>query len=150
LNNTSPTTTQFTVGTMSNVNGSGNTYVCYSWANSGPYAFGSYEGNNTANNGPMVNIGGSPKFLFAKNQDAAGLWVANTSAIDTYNPVSSELLMDTTAAVGSNADWDFVSNGAKCRVPSPSADQNGAYTYIYGAFGIQPLTDGAINQGRAK
>jgi len=49
------------------------------------------------------------------------------------------------------SQMDFLSTGFKTRDNGSEVHlNNSGATYIYGAFGIQPLTDGAINQGRAK
>ena len=45
-------------------------YVCYGWANSGPYRFGTYEGNGDAD-GTFINIGGFATVMVVKNVDSA-------------------------------------------------------------------------------
>jgi len=59
--------------------------------------------------------------------------------------------MDTTAAFATSASvaQDFNSNCVKNRATSGGVNGSGV-VFIYGAFGIQPLTNGAINQGRAR
>tara|TARA_R110002167_G_scaffold6748_4_gene31857 strand:- start:72 stop:611 length:540 start_codon:yes stop_codon:yes gene_type:complete len=149
LNNTSPTTTTFRLGSMDNVNADTKTYIMYAWANSGPYAFGSYTGNSNAD-GPMINLGGSPKQMTVKATTSTTAWFLQTTTVDTFNEMSSYLQPDATDAVasGSTTKVDYVSNGVKGRWTSASL--NAAANFIYMAYGIQPLTDGAVNQGRAK
>ena len=151
LNNTSPTTTQFTVGTMTNVNGSGNTYVCYAWANSGPYAFGSATANASAD-GPVINMGGSPQSVTLKTITRVQNWYATVVPINDGNVMNTLLLPDATdAAYTSSATIDIVSTGVKIRANgggTPNATSGD--TIISMAFGIQPLTDGSTNQGRAR
>ena len=47
---------------------------------------------------------------------------------------------------------DFVSNGVKFRTAGTgnNSTNSGYVTYLYFAFGIQSLTNGGVNQGRAK
>jgi hypothetical protein len=73
-NNTTPTSTQFTVGTSTAVNGSGSTYVAYLFAhNAGGFGLtgsdnviscGSYSGNSS--NPPFINLGWEPQFVMVK------------------------------------------------------------------------------------
>jgi hypothetical protein len=76
-NNTAPTASQFTVGTHSNFNSSGETYVAYLFAhNDGDGGFGpnnqdiikcgSYTGN-TSSDGPVIDLGFEPDFVLVKN-----------------------------------------------------------------------------------
>jgi len=130
-------------------------YVCYGWANSGPYAFGFYNPNNSAD-GPMINLGGMPATMVVKrNGGSSWNWTLITKVIDTYNEGYQYLEPNTTIAPNTSStvnEFDLVSNGLKVREAgnnslngTPASD-----IQVYGAFGIQPLTDGAINQGRAK
>ena len=150
LNSTSPTTTTFRLGTMDNVNKNTSTYIMYAWANSGPYLFGNYTGNG-ATDGPFINVGGSPKTMWHKiTAGAVNDWLMFSSewsdnVIDEYiNPNATTGFSTHTAK-----KEDIVSNGAKI-VGSNATFNTSSGAYIYMAFGIQPLTDGAINQGRAK
>ena len=45
---------------------------------------------------------------------------------------------------------DFLANGVKIREPDNHGNNGTSADHIYGMFGIKPLTDGAVNQGRAK
>jgi hypothetical protein len=150
FNDTSPTTAQFTVGTENVVNQDGKLMICYAWANSGPYAFGDYTGNGNAD-GPVISINGSPASYFNKATTDTQNWFFETPESGTNNPVDDYLAMDTTAAFATSASvrQDFNSNGVKNRATSGGINGS-AVVYIYGAFGIQPMTDGAINQVRAK
>ena len=152
LNNTSPTTTQFTLGTMSNVNKTGNTYVCYAWANSGPYAFGEFTGNNNAD-GPMTSINGSPKVLICKNTADGNAWFhQNNLSPVVGNPVDTYIMPNATSALSganSTVHQDFVANGVKCRATSASLNASSAQILTM-AFGIQPMTDGSTTQSKAK
>jgi len=160
FNSTDPTTTAFTIGTWGNVNNNTKTYIAYYWANSGPYSFGSYIGNGgNGNAGPFLNVGGAPRSLFAKKTTTSTIgWIHHAGA---YNdPVNANetdwyCAMNTTGAIGESTGTsggvggDFVSTGWKHRGGYTDMNASGV-EIIYGAFGIQPLTDGSTNQGRAK
>ena len=152
FNDTSPTTAQFTVGTENVVNQDGKLMICYAWANSGPYSFGLYDSNLNAD-GPMINLSGSPATFGAKRNDATWNWV-QASQILGSNENYQYLENNNTTAVNSTAtvnEVDFLSNGMKMR-DGGNNNFNGTSgaDHLYWAFGIQRLTDGSINQGRAK
>jgi hypothetical protein len=85
-NDTAPTDSVFTVGTNSNVNASGGTYVAYLFAhNDGDGVFGpngnadaikcgSYTGNGSTT-GPVIDLGFEPQWLLIRNTDRADDWV---------------------------------------------------------------------------
>ena len=80
---TAPTDTQFTVGTGTNTNASGGTYVAYLFAHDplgpsgdgsdGMIACGSYTGNGSAT-GPVVSLGWEPQWVLVKRTDNTSLW----------------------------------------------------------------------------
>jgi hypothetical protein len=85
-NSTTPTSTQFTVGTSSEVNFNGGTYVAYLFANLNPgVAVGTYTGNG-GTNGPAVSIGFRGKFGIFKRTDATSNWVLFDNQRDVTSP----------------------------------------------------------------
>lgn len=76
-NSTTPTATEFTVGTDATVNASGGTYVAYLFAHDptadGFIQCGSYTGNGSAT-GPIVTLGWEPQWLMIKRADSTGNW----------------------------------------------------------------------------
>jgi hypothetical protein len=80
-NNTEPTSTEFTLGSWSNVNASGFNYVAYLFAHDDQsfgddsdesiIKCGSYTGNNSAD-GPTVTLGWEPQWLLIKESSASG------------------------------------------------------------------------------
>jgi hypothetical protein len=77
-NSTTPTATEFTVGTDATVNASGGTYVAYLYAHdtssTGLIQCGSYTGNGSTT-GPIVTLGWEPQFLIIKNVSDDGRWL---------------------------------------------------------------------------
>jgi hypothetical protein len=85
FNDTTPTDTQFTVGTATNVNQSGRSFVAYLFAhNDGDGDFGpdgdadiikcgSYTGNGSTD-GPEIDLGFEPQWLMIKSSSNADNW----------------------------------------------------------------------------
>jgi hypothetical protein len=138
-NNTNPTSSVFSVGTSSGMNGNTQTYIAYAWAEIDGFSkFNSYIGNANAD-GPFVYTGFRPEFILIKCSSTTGNWAMFNSAANTSNPVINELLANTSAAENSIAsnDIDFLSNGFKLR--STNGDINASTaTYIYAAFAEFP------------
>jgi hypothetical protein len=141
-NDTSPTSTVFSVGTNNDVNDSARTYVAYCWAEiAGFSAFGSYTGNGSTN-GPFVYLGFRPKFILFKNTSTTSNWVIEDSGRNTYNVVTSILIAESnvaeTTGTTTSSITDFLSNGFKLRGTGGTANGNGN-TIIYAAFAENPF-----------
>ena len=149
-NSTAPSATVLALGSNAESNTNLNTYVAYIWANSGPYAWGKYTGNGSTD-GVMVNYGGYSQHNFLKSSSAVYEWFTTPAPLNDGNPITTRLqLQSTTAAYTTSLVADLISNGYKSRNSVTSGENISGVTYVYGAFGIQPLTDGAVNQGRAR
>ena len=94
-NNTSPTSTAFTVGTDADVNQNNTNYVAYLFAHD-DQSFGAdqdeaiikcddYEGNGSTN-GPTINVGFKPQWLMIKNIDSTADWVV----VDTQRGMTTD------------------------------------------------------------
>jgi hypothetical protein len=135
-NNTTPTTTVFSVGTHNRVNGSSDNMIAYCFAEKTGYSkFGSYTGNGNAD-GTFVYTGFKPRFFISKRIDSADNWSVWDSARDTFNEGGYVMEPDTTSAEWNDANFkiDFVSNGVKIR-NAWTQNNNGSGTYIFMAFG---------------
>ena len=137
-NNTSPTSSVFSVSTYSNE--SSPNYITYCFAEvKGFSKFGSYTGNGSAD-GTFVYTGFKPAFVLIKCSSAAENWHIFDDTRNTFNPTDKDLRpnlvnAETTSSV---SNIDFLSNGFKLR--NSDADYNGSgRTYIYAAFAEQPL-----------
>ena len=140
-NNTSPTSTVFTVGSA-DTNGNGTTYVAYCWAEiAGFSAFGSYTGNGSTD-GPFVYTGFRPKFIMYKKTTTGtgnSHWWIFDSSRNLYNLTNSGLTPDGTYAENSTLPFtDFLSNGFKLRTDNGENNDNGQ-PYIYMAFAENPF-----------
>ncbi len=154
MNNTSPTSTNFALGTRDDVNNSGNTYVAYLFAHNnsdgefGPSGdqdiikCGSYTGNGSTPNGPIVNLGFEPQWLLIKNASASANWYI----YDTMRgwPVDSSvttLLRPDTNAAELGGTWaanNITPTGFQIRDDDAHFNTNGS-TYVYMAIRRGPL-----------
>jgi hypothetical protein len=138
FNNTSPSSSVFTVGTAGNLNGSSDTYVAYCWAPvAGFSAFGSYTGNGSAD-GPFVYTGFKPKFVMTKGTNIDSSWAIWDAGRNTYNATNNVLRPQISNAEISPYNIDFLSNGFKFRDTDATWNNSGS-SYIYMAFAENPL-----------
>ena len=136
-NGTAPTSSVFSVGSLSNVNGAGGNFVAYCFAAVAGYsAFGSYTGNGSAD-GPFVFTNFQPRWVMVKRTDSTSDWYIWDTSRDTYNVESATLLADTSGAETSATSIDGLSNGFKCRSATVVNASGG--TYIYAAFASSPF-----------
>ncbi len=136
-NNTSPTSTVFTINHVA-VNTSSNTYVAYCFAPVAGYsAFGSYTGNGS-NDGPFIYTGFRPKWLLIKNSSQANTWFLMDTTRSPYNEVNLYLHPDTSSAEVTYAWVDILSNGFKIRNTGTGLNNNGI-VQIYAAFAESPF-----------
>ena len=140
-NNTSPTSSVFSVGISGGTNNSGNTMIAYCFAPIAGYsAFGSYTGNGSTD-GPFVFTGFRPRFIMIKRTDSADDWIMMDSSRSTYNVAILTLYANGNYAEDSNVtnrSEDFLSNGFKVRSSPVYINASGG-TYIYAAFAENPF-----------
>jgi hypothetical protein len=145
-NNTSPTSSVFSLGTASWWTGSlASNYIFYCWAPIAGYsAFGSYTGNGSTD-GPFIYTGFRPKFVLIKSSSSGYNWIIIDSSRNTYN-VSGNKLAPNLSGEENNSSIggatvntiDILSNGFKCRTGDGDTNLNSA-TYIYAAFAENPF-----------
>jgi hypothetical protein len=137
-NNTSPTSTVFTVGTSGDVNGSTATYVAYLWSEVAGFSkFGSYTGNGSTD-GPFVHCGFLPRFILLKNASAATNWRIHDTARDPENTSDAALYPNSSSAEDIGFAIDILSNGFKLRATDSGSNGNGN-TIIFAAFAQNPF-----------
>jgi hypothetical protein len=140
-NNTSPTSSVFSIGAANPSNANQDVAYCFA-AVAGYSAFGSYTGNGSAD-GPFVYLGFRPRYLLIKSVVVAGgTWVVFDSARSTYNVTGEKLAPNTadsenSGATGIAGGVDFLSNGFKIRLSW--GDINTSNTLIYAAFAENPF-----------
>jgi hypothetical protein len=136
-NNTSPTSSVWTIGANTNI--SSWTWVAYCFAAvSGYSAFGSFNGNGSAD-GPFSYVGFRPRWVMIKRTDSTGNWFMFDTSRDTYNVAIQELYANlSNAEAAGSTDLDILSNGFKLRAASAGINASGG-TYIYAAFSENPF-----------
>jgi hypothetical protein len=138
-NDTAPSSSVFTLGTLSFGNGNGNNLVAYCFAPVAGYsAFGSYTGNGSAD-GPFVFCNFRPRWILQKQSSADGFnWAIRDTARDVDNPNDARLFADTSSAESVNDNIDILSNGFKIRNSVGDWNASGA-TYVWAAFAENPF-----------
>tara|TARA_E500000318_G_scaffold70784_1_gene65607 strand:+ start:261 stop:2228 length:1968 start_codon:yes stop_codon:yes gene_type:complete len=149
LNDTAPTSTEFTVSQFNSVNGSGNTYVAYLFAHNnsdGDYGensdqdiikCGSYTGNGSSS-GPTIDLGFEPQFVIIKAAtnytsgnwlmlDTMRGWTANSgNQTGLYANLSD-------AEIAANSGLSPTATGFQIKDTTPQINGSGN-TYIYVAI----------------
>jgi hypothetical protein len=139
-NNTSPTSSVFSIGssTWPQVNNNTGTYVAYCFAAVAGYsAFGSYTGNGSTD-GPFVYTGFRPRFILIKRSSDVDDWFMYDTARSPYNPMNLVLSPNSSAADTATTNPDNLSNGFKLRSTSGGTNASGS-TYIYMALAESPF-----------
>jgi len=143
-NDTTPTSSVFSVGSGGTTNANTITTIAYLWSEKQGFSkFGSFEGNNNAN-GAFVYLGFRPAWIMIKSSATGGSnydWVIFDNKRNTFNVSDNTLdanLANAEVTSGRN-EVDFLSNGFKCR--SSYGDVNSNTTYIYLAFAEAPFVN---------
>jgi len=143
FDDTKPTASVFYLnGGHSTVNGSGETYIAYCFAEKQGYGkFGTYTGNGN-DDGPFVYTGFRPAWTMIKLTSGTDYWVVDDNKRSTSNIMQNTLNPDRTAAeyTGSAYGIDFLSNGFKVRNDDGQYNNSGG-TYVYMAFAEQPFVN---------
>jgi len=136
-NNTTPTSSVFSIGSGSVTNRSGSTYTAYCFSDiQGFSKMGSYVGNGNVD-GTFIYTGFKPSFIMYKKSSGTGRWTMEDNKRDPFNVATHGLEANNSSAenTGSNYwDVDLLSNGFKFRTTEQETNQSGA-SYIYMAFG---------------
>jgi hypothetical protein len=139
-NNTSPTSSVFSLGSSSAGNGSSQNMVAYCFAEIAGYSsIGIYAGNGSAD-GPFVYTGFRPAYVMVKPSSNAGSWWINDNKRDPYNVNDHRINANTSDAEATSGfvQQDFLSNGFKWRNADSAWNGSGVF-YIYMAFAENPF-----------
>ena len=144
-NNTSPTSTQFTVGSNDTTNASGSTYVAYLFAhNAGGFGLngtdnvitcGTYVGTGVAGN--TITLGYEPQWLMTRPTSSTGAWTIVDNMRDfPFGGEDLTLLANNVASEGNSTAFGATSTG----FVSNSGNGNSAgVTFIYVAIRRGPM-----------
>ena len=137
-NNQYPSSSVFGISTDIWLNNNGVNYVAYCFAEKQGYSkFGKYVGNGSTN-GTFVYTGFKPAFVMTKKRDQVSNWTIYDNKRNPFNVADKVLLPNANNADQTVINFDFVSNGFKCR-NSGSENESGT-TFIYMAFAENPFT----------
>jgi hypothetical protein len=139
FNSTAPTSSVFSLGNLSNTNGSTVTYVAYCWAEIAGFSkFGSYTGNGSTD-GAFVFTNFRPKFIMLKKSSDVSNWTIFDTSMNPYNVSSTRLYPNLSNAQDTNLTVvDILSNGFKFRDSNDQWNTSGG-TYVYACFAENPL-----------
>mgnify|MGYP003646830561 CR=1 FL=1 len=139
-NDTEPTSSVFSVKDSGETNNSSQTYIAYLFAEKQGYSkFSSYIGNGNAD-GTFVYTGFKPAFVLCKNTGNSGAqWLMVDNKRVGINPIENYVQANSSSAEATGTDnYDFLSNGFKCRSTNSWNNQSG-YNIIYMAFAENPF-----------
>jgi hypothetical protein len=141
-NNTTPTSSVFSIGTDTGVNQSGQDYIAYCFADvQGFSKFGSYTGNGSTD-APFIYTGFKPSFIMLKNITTAQDWQMYTFDMQPFNEFcttsAGRLKANTSDAQSTKSAFDMLSNGFKMRTSASDINASGN-EIIYMAFAKAPF-----------
>ena len=152
-NNTSPTSSVFTVGSANQMNRSGADIIAYCFSEvSGVSSFGSYTGTGSAGKA-VTGLGFRPGFLMIKETSSTGNWAIVDGTRSPFGETAGDYLwMNLSDAEGGAVAYLTLDNDG-FTINSGDSDTNASgQTYIYMAFKgsysdyVSPLnTDGSID-----
>lgn len=138
-NSTAPTSSVFSIGTSTDTNASGGTYVAYCFAEVPGFSkIDTYVGNGNVD-GPFVYCGFRPRWVLLRNVAAAAWYIFDTSR-SPANVMNNVLYPHVNNIEGASASFnvDFLANGFKWRNSFVELNSNAA-TYFCLAFAEAPL-----------
>jgi len=140
-NDTTPTSSVFSLGAHNDVNANDDNYVAYCFAEIKGYSkIGSYTGNGNAD-GPFVYTGFKPAWVFIKITNTTNNWILfdnKRSNVSGANVNGNMLRPNLSDAELTDDDLDFTSNGFKFRRSTAGFNGDGN-SYIYMAFAEHPF-----------
>ena len=138
-NNTSPTSSVFSVGTSVTTNKSSDDFIAYLFAPKQGYsAMGSYTGNGNAD-GPFIYTGFRPAMIIVKSATETRNWRLWDNKRSTFNLTDEILYPDlSNAEATGDSEIDMLSNGFKLK---KNSDNTSGETYIYMAFAEAPFVN---------
>ena len=139
-NDTSPTSSVFSLGNHVLNNGSGKTMVAYAFAEKVGFSkYGKYYGTGSATIPPVVNLGFKPSFVIIKNSGATGDWLMYDNSRSPYNEIDDQLITNSSAAETTGSEEiKFLSTGFAPATTDSYINASGN-TYIYAAWATNPF-----------
>ena len=138
-NNTSPTSSVFTIGTGNNSRVNSSSQIAYCFAEKKGYSkFGFYHGNGNTQ-GPFVYTGFKPAFILIRTNSGFKNWYMWDSTRSAINPVDESITLNTADVELTGYDpIDILSNGFKVKDADGTWNSYNTTTY-YWAFAESPF-----------
>ena len=139
-NDTTPSSTVFTLGAGGDPNGSGGNLIAYCFAGKQGYSkFGKYTGNGSSD-GPFIYTGFRPAWILYKNTSTADSWFLHDNKRQGFNSENELLFADLSNVESTVNRIDIFSNGFKAIDSDKGVNQSGD-TYIYWAIAESPFVN---------
>ena len=140
FNDTSPTSSVFTIGSNQQPNNSGSNVIAYVWSEVQGYSkFNSYIGNGNAD-GTFVYTGFRPGFVMLKSTGSTDDWQMYDAKRLGYNEDNNPLYANDSGGQGTADEVNLLSNGFKIINTSSAYNTTGG-TYMYFAFAESPFVN---------
>jgi hypothetical protein len=142
FNDTSPTSSVFSIGSDTSTNNNTDNFVAYLWTSKQGFSKvgGSYTGNGNAD-GTYVHLGFRPAWVMVKNTGATENWIIFDNKRPGYNLTDALLKPNLSNAEStSGVKFDLLSNGFKARVSDAEGNSSGG-SFIYMAFAEAPFVN---------
>jgi hypothetical protein len=148
-NNTSPTSSVFSLGGWEGNNGSSEDLIAYCFAEKKGFSkFGSYTGNGSTN-GTFVYTGFKPAWIMIKSTTVSqgwGIWDNKRTPANVSNKI---LVASASVTELTGFDLDMLSNGFKLRSTDANSNQSSA-GYVYMALAENPFVTSTGIAGTAR
>ena len=139
-NDTTPSSTVFTLGAGGDPNGSGGSIIAYCFAGKQGYSkFGSYTGNGNSD-GTFVYTGFRPAWILYKNTSTADSWFLHDNKRQGFNDDNELMFADITQGESTVNRIRILSNGFKALDSDKGVNKSGD-TYIYWAIAESPFVN---------
>jgi hypothetical protein len=140
FNDTSPTSSVFSLGNHVLNNGSGKVMVAYAFTNKVGFSkFGKFTGTGSTSTPPLVSLGFKPSLVLIKNSGATGDWLLYDNSRSPSNVIDDQLLANTAAAETTGSEEiKFLSNGFTPAATDASINTSGNI-YLYAAWATNPF-----------
>ena len=131
-NSTDPTSSVFSIGSVTTVNGSGEDYISYCFAEKTGYSkIGTYTGTGAAGN--SITLGFKPAFLLIKETGNANSWELLDNTRNTSSPFDKRLFPNDSGVEGTTTSLSYSDTGFETLNGNTGINRSGG-NYIYMAF----------------
>lgn len=138
-NNTTPTSSVFSIGANANTNASGDNFIAYCFSNVEGYCKIGQHTNGASGNQAFIYTGFRPAWILGR-PITADWWTLYDSKRDPDNPLTQKLWPNVANAEAPQNGFDFLSNGFKCIAADNNFFASSANaTWIYIAFAESPF-----------